>query len=109
MSDRIYKINELIKVEAGQILQKEIILEDGVLTVTAVETTNDLRQAIVWLGFFGNNKEEVENLISEKAKDIQKKINHRLTLKHVPKLEYKFDKSGEYADEIGRVLRKISQ
>jgi len=107
MSDRIYKVNELLKEEVGRILLKEISPEDGVLTVTAVETTNDLRQSTVWLGYFGQSRDEVTELLDAKSKDVQRQINRRLNLKHVPKLEYRFDQSGDYADSINRIFRNL--
>jgi ribosome-binding factor A len=107
MNDRIYKINELLKEEVGKILQKEISLEEGVLTVTAVETTNDLRQSTIWLGFFGKDEENAQVEVEARSKGIQRQVNHRLSMKHVPKIDFRFDKSGAYSDNINQLLRKI--
>lgn len=109
MTDRIYKINELIKEEVGRILQKEVSLENGVLTVKAVETTNDLRQSTVWLAYFGDNEEQASSAVEEKAKEVQQTINHRLKIKHVPKLSFRFDKSGDYADHLNQIFRRLHE
>lgn len=107
MSNRIYKINKLLKSEVGEALKKETPTDAGVLTVTAVETTADMRQATVWLGYFGEDEGTILDMIKTKEKEIQKIINHRLSLKHVPKLTFKLDHSGQYADNISELIRSI--
>ncbi len=106
MNKRIFKINELIKEEVSQILFKEI-RDDSFVTVSAVETTSDLRQATVWLRSLDESPEEWMSLLKEKERNIQTQLNKKLVLKHVPKLTYRLDHSGEYIDKLEKAFKKI--
>ncbi len=109
MSKRTYKVNELIKEEVSQILFREVNFGRGIITVTAVETTPDLRHAVVWLSVFGLEIELLEKTLKEKHKSMQKSLNERVHLKYVPKVEFRFDQSGEYIENISRVFQKIKR
>lgn len=104
MSDRIYKINELLKQEVSQLLLRELGDHKGFVTITAVETTPDLRQSTIWYAVFGENPEKIGLLITEKEKTIQALINSRLSIKHVPKLTFRLDQSGDYANKINKLI-----
>lgn len=106
-STRIYKINELIKNEISQIIFKEIDLANGILTVTAVETSPDLHQAIIWISYIGDGFEKAEAELSVHEKPIQKELNRRLKLKHVPKIFFRYDKSGDYVSKINKILKNV--
>lgn len=107
MSKRVYKVNELIKEEISQILFKELGPEQGMFTVTAVETARDLRHATVWLGYIGNDLEGFFDNLTKKERLIQSVLNKRLVLKYVPKVTFRSDSSGEYAAELGEIFKKI--
>jgi ribosome-binding factor A len=104
-SNRIQKVNGLIKEEVSKILLTELGEHKGLLTITAVETTPDLRHATIWYRYLGGEEAEIEKLLKGKQRDIQQEINHKFTMKYVPKISFRFDKSGEYADRINELLK----
>lgn len=108
-STRIYKINELIKSQISQIIFNQLNLEVGILTVTAVETTPDLHQTLVWLSYVGDDFEKVEKELSLNQKAIQRELNKRLTLRHVPKIFFRHDKSGDYVSKITKILNDVRE
>lgn len=107
-SRRIYKINELIKTQLGQIIFDEVGFLDGILTIKAVETSPDLHQSVVWFSYIGDNLALAEKELANKQKVIQKELNQRLSLRHVPKLYFKEDKSGDYVSKINQILKEAS-
>jgi ribosome-binding factor A len=63
MSQRIDRVDELLRQEIGAILAKDV--QDphiGFATVTDVETTPDLRHAKVWVSVIGGSAERKETL-----------------------------------------------
>lgn len=104
MNDRIYKINELVKEQVSELMLRELGDHQGFITVTAVETTPDLRYSTVWYSIIGATEKEIADVIQNSERNIQKILNTRLNLKRVPKINFRLDKSGDYANKINRLI-----
>lgn len=109
MNNRIKKVNELIKQEVSKILEESFNLPEGELvTVTAVETTPDLRRAIVWISFLKDqNTNRILNELNKHKNKIQQILNKRLVMKYVPRISFKFDPSLIQMDRIEKLLDQI--
>jgi len=109
MSDRIPKVNQLLKEEVSKILLEE--LEHSVsslITITSVETTRDLRSATLWVSLFADDKEK-EKILKDLEKitpQIQRAINKKLFMKNVPKISFKEDRSILYSEYIDKLIEK---
>jgi ribosome-binding factor A len=80
----------------------------GFVTVTAVDTSSDLRHARVHVSVFGDDK---ERKLSMKALDsahgfLQRRVAAQLRLKHTPQLTFVYDDTAEKADRLERLLSK---
>lgn len=106
MTDRIFKINELLREEVSNIMLRELRDHEGFVTVTAVETTPDLRYSTIWYSVIGADEKKIGEVIADSEKSIQQILNSRLSLKHVPKISFRLDKSGEYMDKINRLINE---
>ncbi len=104
MSQRIQKVNELIRHEISEFLQENLPVHAGILTITAVETSPDLRNTKVWFSYIGHDLGSVTEDIRKHQSGAQKYLNHKLSLKYVPRLSFQFDQSGEYAEKISKVI-----
>jgi len=102
MSDRIRKVNELLREEISSSIAENIEKEDFI-TVTAVETTDDLKHAIVWVSIMGDEEKAMDNLFSKKSM-IQHEVTSKMATKYTPKLEFKVDHSQEYVAKIEELL-----
>lgn len=104
MSNRIKKINELIRELVAESLAENISRE-YIFTVKAVETERDLKHAIVWISVLGD-----EDKFLEELKDHQKEIRHfvtgKMVSKYTPLIEFKIDHSEEYVAHIEELLRE---
>lgn len=108
MSERIKKVNELIKEEISKIILEEI--DDPRLkfvTITSVEATPDLRNATVWVSFFDNKEEEkLLSFLNENVYKIQGLLNKKLAMRHIPRIEFSHDNSLSYAQHIEDLLKE---
>ena len=59
MSHRIDRVNELLKREIGTVVQKDYEWNGALVTVNAVETTQDIKEAKVWVGVLGGRVDAV--------------------------------------------------
>lgn len=103
MSDRIRKINELLREEVSVSIAENIGKEDFI-TVTAVETTDDLKRAIVWVSVMGDEEKAMADIMSKKSV-IQHEVTSKMATKYTPKLEFKIDHSQAYVEKIEKLLK----
>lgn|SRR5690606_17516209 len=108
---RVGRVSEQIKKELSQIIQTE--LKDpriGFITVTGVETTNDLSQSRVYLSVLGNDEQKEATLIalSKASGYLRSELGKRIKLRHTPELQFKFDSSIEYGSRIESLLSEIN-
>lgn len=103
MSDRIRKINELVREEAAKAIADSLGREIFV-TVTAVETTDDLKHSTIWISVMGDEEKAVERL-NEERREIQKEVTSKMATRNTPKIEFKIDHSQNYVENIERLLK----
>jgi len=109
MSERIHKINELIRQELAKILLENINFESGeMVTVMSVDTSDNLETANIWISIFPENKTgSCLDLLNKEIGNIQKMLNRKTSLRFTPRITFKLDKSERYVDEINGIFREI--
>lgn len=109
MSQRIIKLNKLIRTYLGEILQRELSLKTGVfVTISKVDTSPDLRYTRVSLSVFPfKDSDYALKTINKEKFSIQGALNRRLALKPLPRLVFQIDPTEEKADEIEKILLQI--
>ena len=77
----------------------------GFVTVTAVDTTPDLRQAKVFVSVLGSEDDVAASLagLASSGGYLQRRVAEELRLKHTPTLEFLFDDTAQKADRINRL------
>ncbi|EKE16049.1 MAG: Ribosome-binding factor A [uncultured bacterium] len=109
MSQRIEKINSLIRKHISEILIKEVSFKPGVfLTIPKVDTTPDLRYTRVFLSIFPEKETAyVVATIKKETYALQGSLNKRLQMKPLPQLVFKVDTTEAAADKIEKILLEI--
>src|SRR6187551_1631975 len=95
-------LREVIGATIGGELQDPRI---GFVTVTAVQTSPDLRNAQVHVSVLGTDEEKAATMKGLQAAHgvIQKAISSQLRLKRTPTLHFVYDESVERADRLTRM------
>lgn len=108
---RIKKINELLKRELGKIILKEIDFPQGVLvTLTKVETSKDLALARVFISAIPEKETKPAlQTLNRAVYFLQQKLNRRLLMRPVPRIEFCQDKEMQRQVKIDRILEKIKK
>ena len=105
MSQRIQRVNELIKQEVSKILLKEIDFSDILVTITNTDTSPDIKNCKVKISVIPSDKEKLAlETIERKIYHIQQELNKKLHLKYVPKLSFKIDQIESKAQRIEEIL-----
>lgn len=80
----------------------------GFVTITAVETSGDLRHAKVFVSALGDDDEQQESLnaLNRAKRLLQSSIAHDLRLKYTPVLEFYLDDSARRAVRLEALLHE---
>ena len=114
-TDRITRINELLRREIGAALFRVLGAEDRVnlatLTVTRVETSRNLRQARVHVSISvePDRRRAILQRIQHHAGELQAAINRDLKMKYTPRLLFQYDPGIERGDHVLELLASIEE
>lgn len=111
VSERIQKINSLIKKELSQIILKEIDFpQDSLVTLTRVETTQDLREANVWISTMPEkNSKRALKVLNKNIYILQQRLGKRLRMKPVPRIKFLEEKKTVEAGRIEEILEELKE
>src|SRR5918997_1406874 len=108
-SDRMRRVDEAMReVLSGAITSELKDPRVGFVTVTAVETSPDLRHARVYvsvLGDAGVRRRSLDGLGSAHGY-LQRRVAAELRLKHTPTLDFRYDDTADRAQRVERLLRE---
>lgn len=84
---------------------------DGIVSVTRVIASRDLRHAKVFVSAMGEgvNKKAIVNELQAHAFDFQSEINRRLRMKYCPRLTFLYDEGFEKVLKVDRILRDLGE
>ena len=111
MNSKIPRINNILQKEISYILANEI-KDNNIknLSVTAVKTSSDLSYAKVYIFLLDEEYKQITLLSLKKAKGfIKKSLAERVELRHIPELEFVYDESIDYGQNIENILNKINR
>ncbi len=110
MTRRTRQVGELLREELSDIIRREV--KDpriGFMSITSVDVPPDLRSARVYISVLGTDKERSDTLdaLHSAAKFIRFHLKPRLRMRQIPELDFRDDRSMEYAQQISATLREI--
>lgn len=110
-TERMRRVNEVIREVIADAISGE--LDDpriGFVTVTAVDTSPDLRSARVFVSVLGDADERERTLAGLAASHglLQARIAREIRIKYTPTLSFEYDDGPERALRISRLLEDES-
>lgn len=105
------RVGSLIKEELSWLLVEEFQnLFSGLITITRIEMSADLKSAYVYLSFYGQEKkEEILEVIEKKKGYLRKSIASKVKLKYNPKLIFSIDRTPEYEERIEKLMKLVKK
>lgn len=107
-SNRINRINEEIQKELSSLFRslKDPRVQGGMVTVTHVDTTTDLRYAKVFVSVLDKEQEkDVLKGLKSAAGYLRRELGQAMALRYTPELQFVADDSIEYGAHILEMLR----
>ena len=110
MTRRTRQVGELLREELDDIIRREV--KDpriGFFSITRVDVPTDLRSARVYISVLGTDDEREQTLtaLRSAAGYIRHVLKPRLRMRQIPDLEFRDDRSMEYAQQITQALRDV--
>ena len=107
--ERMRRVNEAIREVLSAAITND--LKDprvGFVTVTAVDTSPDLRHANVYVSVLGDERARDDSLAGLQSSHgyLQGRVASELHLKHTPKLDFHYDDSAVRGQRISELLRE---
>jgi ribosome-binding factor A len=112
MSLRQQRVRELLKREIGEILRREIPLnEAGLISINDVLMSNDLHSASVYVGVLGTaeQKQKAATLLHRERGRIQGLLGKSVVLKYTPNLRFIVDDSIERGNRVIELLDELDK
>src|SRR5690349_16501316 len=110
MSERMRRVNESVR----QVLAEAVgELKDpriGLVTVTAVDTSPDLRHAVVYVSVLGSERKRERTLAGLDAAHgpLQARIARELRMKRTPQLAFEYDPSVERGVRMTQLIDELA-
>ncbi len=99
------KLESLIRAELSKIIAKELEFENSLMTITEVETSDDLKTAAVNFSVYPSEKsKEVLKKLDAKHSYLYHLLRKKIRINMLPKIKFKIDTGIEQAAKIEKIL-----
>ena len=113
MSRRTSRVNDLLREELSDLLLREVKdprVRQGLVTITEVQASPDLRHATVFVSHLGDESARPGVLegLARAAHFLHGELVHRLKMRNVPELAFRFDPSIERGARLASLIEEVS-
>lgn len=111
MSQRIARVNELLKREISNFVERSFEFPGVLVTIHEVSTAVDLKAAQVFVGVIGSatDSRAIVDKLNRKRGMIQAAVMKRVVLRNTPQLTFKIDDSIERGVKVLDILDEIGE
>lgn len=109
-SNKLARINDDIQRVMSSLLReiKDPRVNQGMISVTRVETTGDLRYSKIWLSIMGlQNEKDFKKGIKSASGWLRRELGNSLKLRNTPELSFEIDHSIEYGAHINELISSL--
>ncbi len=109
-SNKIARINDDIqRVISAKLREiKDPRVQQGMISVTRVETTGDLRYSKIWLSVMGlENEKDFRKGLKSASGWLRHELGSSINLRYTPELVFELDHSIEYGAHINELINSL--
>ena len=112
MTRRAERVSNLIRQEICQLLQEQVNDPrlSGLISVTKISTSPDLKQAKVYVSVLGEQATKNDILQGFKSASgfFRRELSKRLILRFIPKLSFEYDDSIEHGAKVLKLIEQVT-
>ena len=109
-SNKLARTNDDIQFVISKLLRevKDPRVQQGMISVTRVETTGDLRYSKIWLSVLGmKDEKEFRRGLRSASGYLRKELGNSMKLRYTPELVFEIDHSIEYGAHINSLISSL--
>lgn len=109
-SNKLARTNDDIQRVMSKLLReiKDPRVDQGMISVTRVETTGDLRYSKIWLSVMGmQNEKDLKKGLKSASGWLRRELGNSLKLRNTPELSFEIDHSIEYGAHINELINSL--
>ena len=109
-SNKLARTNDDIQFVLSSLLReiKDPRVQQGMISVTRVETTGDLRYSKIWLSVMGlKGEKEFKKGLKSASGWLRRELGNKLSLRYTPELVFEIDHSIEYGAHISELINSL--
>ena len=111
-SNKLARTNDDIQIVLSKLLReiKDPRVQQGMISVTRVETTGDLRYSKVWLSVMGmQDEKEFRKGLKSASGWLRREMGNAMKLRYTPELVFEEDDSIAYGAHMYDLLRSLER
>ena len=110
MTERLRRVNEAVREVLSDTLGELNDPRIGFVTITAVETSPDLRHARVYVSVLGSAKKREQALAGLGAAHgvLQARVGRELRMKRTPQLTFEYDPTAERGVRMSKLIDELA-
>ena len=110
MSDRMRRVNEALREVLSEAVAELKDPRIGFVTLTGVDTSRDLRHAVVYVSVLGSERKREATLAGLESSRglLQARVNRELRLKRTPQLTFEYDPTVERGVRLTQLIDELS-
>ncbi len=109
---RAERLGDELKSILGDVFLNKVFIKDtGLLTITKVQISSDLKHAKIFVSCI-DNKLSIEEILMEldnNKKNVRFQMGKKLRTKYVPEINFYYDDTFENASKINELLKRIDK
>ncbi len=109
---RSRRVGELVQRELAGIIQRHFdSIQYGMITISAIDISPDIKNAKIFFTCLENNPEitDVEEILNNYAWQFRHELSKSLSLRVIPKLRFKYDHSLERANRLSKLIDSLNK
>ena len=113
MSRRTERVNDLLQEELSELLLtsvKDPRVGQGLVSITEVVVSPDLRHANVFVSHLGTDAERVEAMkgLEHSQSYLQSELSKRLKMRNIPQIHFRLDPSLERGARLATLINSVA-
>ena len=112
MTHRIARVNNLIRQELSELLQRQVKDPrlDAFVAITEVAISPDMKYAKVFISYIASQEEKQKTLsvLNGASGFFRRELTKNLRLRRIPELSFHWDDSIERGDHLMRLIDQVS-
>ncbi len=109
MSQRVIRVNELVKREISDILHTRFHDDTPGITITEASVSPNLRDAHIYYTVLGDESDirDAKAFFQRHTGELRRELGRRIVLKYLPKLVFMADEASERGSRVNALLDEM--